>query len=212
MQASAEIDKLGVAEPDNGASFTTTLRVEGERGAMASLTERRVNWLFAAGLVGTFALLMALEAISNENGMTPVEFVFEALEFGLMIAIAVGIIHLFQRMRTKDIERQELVRDLESVRAQGCKWRDQARQYLDGLRSAMDEQFGSWGMTNAERDIGLLILKGLSHKEIAKIRGTSEATVRQQAQSIYEKSSLPGKAAFLSFFLEDLFAPDAGRD
>jgi DNA-binding NarL/FixJ family response regulator len=49
-----------------------------------------------------------------------------------------------------------------------------------------------------------LLLKGLSHKEIANLRSTSEATIRQQAASIYQKSSLSGRAALSAFFLEDL--------
>ena len=63
-------------------------------------------------------------------------------------------------------------------------------------------------MTPAEREIGLLILKGLSHKEVAALRGTTEATVRQQAQSIYAKAKLPGKTAFTAYFLEDLWVPE----
>ena len=71
----------------------------------------------------------------------------------------------------------------------------------------MDQQFQAWGMTAAEREVGLLILKGLSHKEIAALRATTDATVRQQAQSIYRKAGLPGKTAFSAYFLEDLFVP-----
>jgi hypothetical protein len=44
------------------------------------------------------------------------------------------------------------------------------------------------------------------------LRGTSEATVRQQAQSIYQKAELPGKTAFSAYFLEDLFAPGVNPD
>jgi DNA-binding CsgD family transcriptional regulator len=73
----------------------------------------------------------------------------------------------------------------------------------------MEKQFEDWGMTAAEREIGMLILKGLSHKEVAGLRGTSEATVRQQAQSIYQKANLPGKTAFSAYFLEDLLMPEA---
>jgi DNA-binding CsgD family transcriptional regulator len=67
-------------------------------------------------------------------------------------------------------------------------------------------------MTAAEREVGLLILKGLSHKEIAALRSTSEATVRQQSQSIYRKADLPGKTAFCAYFLEDLFVPEVVPD
>ena len=75
----------------------------------------------------------------------------------------------------------------------------------------MDRQFQDWGLTGAEREVGLLILKGLSHKEIAALRATTEATVRQQAQSIYRKAELPGKTAFSAYFLEDLLTPDMMR-
>jgi hypothetical protein len=57
----------------------------------------------------------------------------------------------------------------------------------------------------------LLILKGLGHKEIAALRATSDATVRQQAQAIYRKAELPGKTAFSAYFLEDLFVSDGAN-
>ena len=58
----------------------------------------------------------------------------------------------------------------------------------------------------AERHVGLLILKGLTLKEIAALRLTSERTIRAQARSIYAKAG-PGRAALSAFFLGDLLAP-----
>ncbi len=188
--------------------MTTIKRLADRRHDIAHISEKRFDWLLGLALTGIFALLMTLEAVSDEDGESAVEFVFEALEFGLIIAIATGIVHLIHRMRMKDKERQTLVDDLEAAKARGNRWRNEAQQYINGFRSAMDGQFQEWGVSNAEKDVGLLILKGLSHKEIANVRGTSEATVRQQAQAIYEKSGLPGKAALLSFFLEDLFVAE----
>ncbi len=59
----------------------------------------------------------------------------------------------------------------------------------------------------SERDVALLMLKGLSHREIAIARDTSERTIRQQAQAIYAKANLSGRAALSAFFLEDLLLP-----
>ena len=98
--------------------------------------------------------------------------------------------------------------ELRVARAEGAAWRSKVRSSLNGIRDEMEQQFDRWGMTMAERDVGLLILKGMSHKEIATLRGTSEATVRQQAQAIYRKAGLPGKTAFSAYFLEDLFVPE----
>jgi DNA-binding NarL/FixJ family response regulator len=58
----------------------------------------------------------------------------------------------------------------------------------------------------------VLMLKGLSHKEIARVRATSEATVRQQAASVYRKSGLSSRAELSAFFLEDLLAPGEVRN
>ena len=61
--------------------------------------------------------------------------------------------------------------------------------------------------TEAEREVALLLLKGLSLKEIAQVRSTSERTIRAQAQSLYGKAGVTGRAALSAFFLEDLLAP-----
>lgn len=58
--------------------------------------------------------------------------------------------------------------------------------------------------------MALLLLKGLSLKEIATIRAVAERTVREQARSIYSKAGLTGRAALSAFFLEDLLAPIEG--
>jgi DNA-binding CsgD family transcriptional regulator len=99
-----------------------------------------------------------------------------------------------------------LVRDLDAARIQGRQWRDETRALLRGLGEAIDRQFLTWHLTDAERDVGLLLLKGLSLKEIAAVRVTSERTIRAQARSIYAKAGLSGRAALSAFFLEDLLA------
>ena len=100
-----------------------------------------------------------------------------------------------------------LMRDLDAARMQGRQWRDETRALLKGLGEAIDRQFLTWELTEAERNVGLLILKGLSLKEIAIVRVTSERTIRAQARSIYAKAGLSGRAALSAFFLEDLLAP-----
>ena len=100
-----------------------------------------------------------------------------------------------------------LIRDLDVARIQGRQWRDETRALLKGLGEAIDRQFLTWKLSEAERQVGLLILKGLSLKEIAAVRVTSERTIRAQARSIYAKAGLSGRAALSAFFLEDLLAP-----
>lgn len=72
------------------------------------------------------------------------------------------------------------------------------------LSEAVDVQFRDWDLSRSEREIGLLLLKGLSIKEIAAVRDTHEKTVRQQASAIYRKAGVPGRHAFAAWFMEDL--------
>jgi DNA-binding CsgD family transcriptional regulator len=70
----------------------------------------------------------------------------------------------------------------------------------------IDEQFNKWSFSRGEKEIALLLIKGLAMKEIADIRGSNENTVRQQASQIYKKSSLAGRMELSAFFLDDLLA------
>lgn len=91
------------------------------------------------------------------------------------------------------------------------RWRQRATGLIAGLREMMDQQFDDWKLSAAERQVAVLLIKGLSLKEIAVIRTTSERTVRQQAGAVYAKSGLGGRAELSAFFLEDLLPPEAER-
>lgn len=174
-----------------------------------TLSERQVRWALAAIGFGCFALLLALEIATESDEISVLDMAVDALTILLTIGAAVGVAMLAQRMQAQHEEKMALLRDLEAARSQGDHWRTKVESLMAGIRVEMERQFEEWGFTAAEKEIGLLMLKGLSHKEIAALRGTSEATVRQQAQSIYGKSNLPGKTAFSAYFLDDVFSPEA---
>jgi DNA-binding CsgD family transcriptional regulator len=179
---------------------------------VVSSHERRIRWLLAGVGAISFALLLALEIVTEGDELSPLDLLVDAIGIFLTIAAAVGVALLAQRMHVQHEEKMALIHDLEIARAEGDAWRAKVRSHLTGLKAGMEKQFQDWGMTDAEREVGLLILKGLSHKEIAALRATTEATVRQQAQAIYRKANLPGKTAFSAYFLEDLLAPDVTVD
>ena len=90
-------------------------------------------------------------------------------------------------------------------------WRASAEAALAGMGRAIDERFDAWGLTAAERDVALSLLKGQSHKQIAYATGRSERTVRQHAVAVYQKSGLNGRAELSAFFLEDILLPNPAR-
>jgi len=128
-------------------------------------------------------------------------------EFSILLMAAAGIVILWRRFVAARETARFLERDLEVARHEARRWRDESRDLLDGLGTAIERKFNRWKLTPAEAEIGLLMLKGLTHKEIAQIRTTSERTVRQQARSVYLRAGLAGRAELSAFFLEDLLLP-----
>lgn len=66
------------------------------------------------------------------------------------------------------------------------------------------KQFDAWKLTPSEKDVALILLKGLSFKEMAEVRKTKEKTIRQQASAIYKKSNVSGRHEFSAWFFEDM--------
>lgn len=124
----------------------------------------------------------------------------------------VGILYLLhQQFQLKGALQTE--RQLSAAWQQESEqWRTQSKAYLAGLSVMIDQQLHAWGLTPSEREVAFFLLKGMSLKEIASLRNTSEKTARVQSTAIYAKSGLNGRSALSAFFLEDLLPEtDAGH-
>ena len=167
--------------------------------------DRRTRVWASLAVIGGVALFFGLEI--SEEPMTPFEMVLELLQIIPGVLVGVGVVVLFRLSYYQREEQRQLLRDLEVARIEGQRWRAESRALLAGLGEAIDDQFSRWNLTEAEREVALLLLKGLSLKEVAAVRATAERTIRAQARSIYSKAGLTGRAALSAFFLEDLLAP-----
>ncbi|MFA6237999.1 MAG: helix-turn-helix transcriptional regulator [Bacteriovorax sp.] len=124
---------------------------------------------------------------------------------GLVILIAlVGIFSLMRGSFSLKHSLEEEKQSSKLLRFEAEKWRVQSKKYLEGLSHAIDAQLTNWELTASEREVAFLLLKGLSLKEIADIRKTTEKTARSQSIAIYSKSGLNGRSELAAFFLEDL--------
>mgnify|MGYP003637739785 FL=1 len=136
-------------------------------------------------LFAIIALLIGWDVVADYRER--VNFGHMAIEVFVMSVAASGTVLLWiQLVRART--------DLAQALVENEQWSRENRQLLQGLGAAINKQFRTWRLTKAEAEIGLLILKGLSHKEIAKVRQTSERTIREQARALYKKSGLAGRA------------------
>ena len=154
------------------------------------------NWRTGAAIMfAMIAILIGTDLWTDRN--EGAGFAHLSIETIVLATAAFGALMLSRCIRAVD-------RALAEAKDDAARWRGENRQLVSGLSAAIKAQFQAWSLTEAESDIGLLLLKGLSHKEIADIRQTSERTVREQARALYRKSNLSGRNDLAAFFLEDL--------
>ena len=72
------------------------------------------------------------------------------------------------------------------------------------MTTLIETFFDQWRLTPSEREVALLILKGINNDSIARVRGTAPGTVRAQCTQIYAKAEVDGRAQLLSIFMEEL--------
>lgn len=123
----------------------------------------------------------------------PWRYFLYALAGGVVLVVIVAVQGGVARRRKAEMLDKE--RELEEIR-------DKAAEQASGEKREIDRQLHEWSLSAAEIEIAWMILKGLQFKEIAAARGTSERTVRQQAQTIYAKSGMANRTEFAAHFLE----------
>ncbi|PYF09459.1 regulatory LuxR family protein [Rhodobacter viridis] len=81
---------------------------------------------------------------------------------------------------------------------------DRLRRVAGDFGALLQERFTEWGLTAAERDVALFVIKGFTTCEIAGLRKTSEGTVKAQTAAIYRKAEVMGRSQLLSLFIDEL--------
>jgi DNA-binding CsgD family transcriptional regulator len=64
-------------------------------------------------------------------------------------------------------------------------------------------------ITPTEKEIALLLGKGLSMQEIVDIRHVKRKSVRQQSTGIYTRAGVANRHELSAYFIEDLLLPVA---
>lgn len=181
-----------------------------------NLTSERRTLRIALAAFLVVSTLAAVDVVTDlRSGTSPQHVLVEAGVF-FLAAVGAGLVgRLLARTTHEARSARAAARSLEGrladTTAEAARWQAEARSHLLGLGTAIDAQFDRWELSAAEREVAFLLLKGLSHKEVADVRSVSEATARQQARAVYRKAGLTGRHDLAAFFLEDLMVPIEAR-
>lgn len=161
----------------------------------------RLNELFFIALLTVIAIMNITDFIGDYREQSPVWHLLQ--EAFLVVASIGGIGYLLWEVAARRREMEQVKQQLQQANSRLSESNEKLKSVNQQYREVIDQQLTDWSLTPSEREVGLLLLKGLSFEEIAGVRETKEKTVRQQATAIYRKSGLNGRHEFAAWFFED---------
>lgn len=156
------------------------------------------------GVLLTILVMVGFDVFSDAQ--KGISFSHMGIEIGICCAALFGCWVLLRKSQSIAADLKKSKISLLESQKEALYWKENSKTFIEGLSQSIDQQFLKWQLTHSEKEIALLMLKGLSLKEIAATRNTSEKTTRTQSTSIYQKSGLSGRAELSAFFLEDLLS------
>jgi DNA-binding CsgD family transcriptional regulator len=150
---------------------------------------------------GVSAFFFIFDILSASIGIWTVPLSWQSREMlevgaalGLLLGVVLGAGVLFTALRDRDHAKEQL------------------RRASAAFMDLLNERFVEWGLTPAERDVALFAIKGMSTTEIARLRETSEGTVKAQTNAIYRKAGVTGRSQLLSLFIDEMMRDADGAD
>ncbi len=139
-------------------------------------------------ICGIYFIYDALSELVDHEGSPFQGFAELVVVVALMLGSALGVSEIRRLLQRND------------------NMTDRMRVASGAFVELLEDSFLRWGLTQAERDVALLSIKGLSIAEIAGLRASREGTVKAQSTAVYRKAGVSGRAQLISLFVEDLMA------
>lgn len=135
-------------------------------------------------------------------------------EVAVLIALPSGK-HLFYSIGRRANERRFQARDLRNLRQlfpvfAAMNRRHFAQENYAAPDSKIEQAmacFGAESLTDREREIAILVLKGHSTRSIAEVTGVTAGTVKIHRKNLYRKLAISSQSELFSLFLSSLAAP-----
>ena len=208
-----------VSANDTISRFRCRRARNGPRSGDQRLTAKKMNKSAAFLIKGSRTPLIISVLIAILAGGDLAWDLVSGITFGhvffmavLTAAATVGAVHFSNNLRVAWREERDRRRGLEKDYAKASQWHQEEEDLLRNLNKAINRQFDRWEFSPTEKDVALHLLKGLSLKDIAHLRGSTDGTVKQQAHVLYHKAGLKGRAELSAHFLGGLLPEDLTQE
>lgn len=152
-------------------------------------------------------LLLAADIYEDMEAGSSLSHVLK--EVGIVLMGIAGMLIVWYKYLKTNKKNRILAGDIQGLKKDLDLYKLETKALTEGLSLKIDEQLNRWSLTTAEKDVALMVLKGLTNAEIAGIRHSSESTIRGQITAIFKKSGLHSRSELSAFFLEDLLIQKA---
>lgn len=149
-------------------------------------------WITGIALVTAIALLKTYLVLSFALPGTALGITKISGLFALFFALTAGVAYVSFTQLRGYLERQR-----KEKLAPGAG--ESVAKETVILRYAPD-----WGLSQAEADVAIFVVKGFSNSEIADMRGSAIATVKSQLGRIYHKSGLESRYQLIAFVTDEV--------
>jgi len=169
--------------------------------------ERKRQWMIIAAAVPITAFLVLDMTDDYRAGVSVTHIAIEVAFWTTGLTL---VVYLVKRLSRALRSVGTLEKDLAKSVTEAERFKALSRR-LQEVSEDVGRQFDQWQLSPAEKEVALLLLKGLSYQQIAASRNAAEGTVRQQALSVYRKAGLGGRSELAAFFLDKLIVVPADR-
>ena len=148
-----------------------------------------------AGMMAAFVFFLfdvmfdLRDHFSDGTAYSTDEVIHLVFEGGAVLALFFGMVSLFKY--TSFLKDQNI----------------KAQTQLSALKVDFDAyvrtQFAKWQLTVAEKDVALLLLRGLNTSDIAELRSVSVGTIKVQAHNVFGKSGVSSRVEFMALFMDE---------
>jgi len=157
---------------------------------------------------GFFSMLLLVITINTNdfisdliNGEDWLHIMIEVITVGLSVW---GIFFMIDLILTRHKQQNKFDQTLDEIENDLALTRVKLKEIGSQYSIYIHRQFDDWTFSDSEKEVAMLLLKGLSFKEIADVRNTKEKTARSQASRVYSKSNVIGRHEFAAWFFEDM--------
>lgn len=161
-------------------------------GTRRQAPSRLAVLVLAIALQAACAIYFIVDVVADisSDGADANSLAHNAAELVAALALALGVLILFLELRR--------------LLARQARMNEQIEAASGAFHEILEASFDDWGLTESERDVALLLIKGLSLARIAELRGSAEGTVKAHCNKVYTKAGVTGRAELVSHFIEDL--------